>query len=107
MTVALMGTPKKDLTPDHPDTRAITKDIARILSLVTTDNSYPSGHEFSKIITNRTKYPKFRRIKTGIMLGHGHSPGTYIPPNKDPALGHGIGHSIPGMSVNNDISPYI
>jgi hypothetical protein len=41
------------------------------------------------------------------VLGHGHAPGADVAADIDPALGHGVGGTVAGVAVHDDLGPGI
>src|SRR5210317_42739 len=97
-----MWAAEEDLTPNHADAGAISQNIVGALRFMTADHRDTTSHKLGKIITHRAQNPEFRRFKPWVVFGHSHAPGAYVPGDIDLPLGHGIGDSIGGITVDSD-----
>ncbi len=72
------------------------------MCIITANDRNTTSHELSKVVPHRSQSPKFGGIKMRVVLGHGHGPCADVTGNVDLSLGHGIGHAIGGMPMEDD-----
>ncbi len=107
LTESGMGPPEEHLSPDHANQGPVSQNIFGILRIHPADHGDTAGHEFTKIIPGRSQNPELRRIETGIVFGHGHSPGPDVAGDKHLALCHAVCSAVSGMAMNHDMRPGI
>ena len=102
LAVFLEGPAEEDLPADHPDAGAVAQDIGLLFLPESADHGNPAGHELGKGIADASQNPELRRLETGVVLGHRHSPRPDIPVDKYLPLGHRVGNAIGGISTDDD-----
>ena len=98
---------KKHFAADHAHKGPVAQHVVRRLGIDTANHGRATGHEFAEIIAHRPQHPELGRRKTGIALGHGHAARADAAGDLDFALGHGIGRSVAGIAMDDDLGPGI
>ena len=106
-TVTLAAASEIDPAAHHAHTGPVAQDLVAIFGIQPADNRDAAGHELGKGITGAAQHPQLGIGKTRVGFGHGHAAGADVAAHKDTALGHGIGRTVGGMAMDDDISPGI
>ena len=101
--VNFLLTAEEDFASNHADTGTIAQHIFIIFGAFAANDSDAARHKFGERVSDFAEYPEFGRLKTRIMLGHGHPARADVSVDINFTLRHGVGHAVGRIAMHNNL----